>query len=244
MKKIILGLVLVLASITLSAQSTFKSGIEVGKTSAGDRVKLDSITSITATSIEFYNGATLLLPTGTVHLVDSGVYAGGYSTPSDLDAAVAPLNDTVALETIVALQADTTVLFVFLGGGANAGDTTSFTTSTIYGSFRTGPSDTTIITSINAVMVAGTTPLGTDTLGIQIYFNDSINVTTGGSVRLLNAATLGINSVTTGTVDASFANNTIYPGERVFCKSPGVVTGRKPIYFECTVYGYKRNRAY
>lgn len=174
-----------------------------------------------------------------VALSDSGT---AYITPTDLAEAIAPFEDTVALETIVTLQADTVPLFVFGGGGGNAGDTTMLTTSTIYGSYRV--IDTTIITSINAVMVAGTTPLGTDTLGIQIYFNDSINVTTGGSVRLLNSATLGINSVTTGTVDASFANNTIYPGERVFMKSPGVVTGRKPIYVEVTVYGHIVNRAY
>ncbi len=179
-------------------------------------------------------------------IADSNSHPVGYITwkylYDALAAAIAPFLDTVSLETIVTLQSDSIPQFVFLGGGGNAGDTTAFTTSTVYGSYRVH--DTTIITSINAVMIAGTTPLGTDTLGIQIYFNDSINVTTGGSVRLLNAATLGINSVTTGTVDASFANNTVYPGERVFCKSPGIVVGRKPIYFECTVYGYIVNRSY
>lgn len=206
---------------------------------AGLALKLNKADSVNYTGgyMSRYDGVTG--DAGKVAKADSGVYAGGYVTPTDLDER---LEDTVALETIITLQSDTVPQFVFLGGGGNAGDTTMFTTSTVYGSYRVH--DTTIITSINAVMIAGTTPLGTDTLGIQIYFNDSINVTTGGSVRLLNAATLGINSVTTGTVDASFANNTIYPGERVFMKSPGVVTGRKPIYVECTIYGYIQNRAY
>ena len=217
-----------LASPTFTGTVTIPTPFTIGATSVtanGTELNvLDNIPgTLTSTELGYVDGVTSAIQT-------------------QLNAITTELDDSISLETIVTLQSDSIPQFVFLGGGGNAGDTTAFTTSTVYGSYRV--KDTTIITSINAVMIAGTTPQGTDTLGIQIYFNDSINVTTGGSVRLLNAATLGINSVTTGTVDASFANNTIYPGERVFCKSPGIVVGRKPIYFECTVYGYIRNRTY
>ena len=142
-------------------------------------------------------------------------------------------------------DSDTTTLFVFgAGSGGAEADTALFTTSNIYGSFYNAGSDTLIITSLRAVMIAGTTPLGTDTLAIQVYWNDTINVTTGNSFVVLNTNPLGINSTTTGTVDSSFDNSAIPPNVWVFCKSPGVVTGRKPKALVVQLTGFKRNRSY
>jgi hypothetical protein len=130
-----------------------------------------------------------------------------------------------------------------LAGGGNDADTALFTTSTMYGSFYNKGSDSLIITELRAVMLAGATPLGTDTLSVQVYWNDTINATGVSSVSI-NTNPLGINSVTVGTVDASFNNNTIPPNVWVFCKTPGVVTGRKPEYLCVTISGYKINRRY
>jgi len=142
-------------------------------------------------------------------------------------------------------DSDTTTLFVFgAGSGGAEADTALFTASNIYGSFYNAGSDTLVVTSLRAVMIAGTTPLGTDTLSIQIYWNDTINVTTGNSFVVLNTDPLGINSTTTGTVDSSFDNSAIPPNVWVFCKSPGVVTGRKPKALIVNMTGYKRNRSY
>jgi hypothetical protein len=176
---------------------------------------MDSITK-SGTRIKFYDGATELTPN---------------------------FGDTVALEKIVTLQADTVPLFVFGAGGGNAADTACFTTSTLYGSFYNKGSDSLVITELRAVMIAGSTPLGTDTLSIQIYWNDTIN-STGVSSVSLNTNPLGINSVTVGTVDASFNNATIPPNVWVFMKTPGVVTGRKPNQVSVTLSGHKINRKY
>lgn len=161
-----------------------------------------------------------------------------------LDVIRAELNDTVLLDTeelddLVPMLADTIPLFVFGAGGGNAADTAAFTTSTLYGAFYNGGSDTLKITEFRVVMIAGSTPLGTDTLAVQVYWNDSINVTTGASVTTLNSAVLGCNSTTTGTSDTSFASSKIPPNVWVFMKSPGVVTGRKPNMVVATLMGYK-----
>ena len=65
-------------------------------------------------------------------------------------------------------DSDTIPLFIFgAGAGGLETDTALFTTSNIYGSFYNAGSDTLIITNLRAVMIAGTTPLGTDTLAIK-----------------------------------------------------------------------------
>jgi len=148
-------------------------------------------------------------------------------------------------EEIRVVDSDTTTLFVFgTGSGGLEVDTALFTTSNIYGSFFNSGSDTLIITSLRAVMIAGTTPKGTDTLAIQVYWNDTINVALGNSYTVLNTSALGINSTSIGTVDTSFDNNAIPPNRWVWCKSPGVVVGRKPKALIVNLTGYKRNRSY
>ena len=142
-------------------------------------------------------------------------------------------------------DSDTITLFVFgAGSGGAEADTALFTTSNIYGSFYNAGSDTLIITNLRAVMIAGTTQLGTDTLAIQVYWNDTLNVALGDSYTVLNTSPLGINSTTVGTTDTSFDNSAIPPNRWVWCKSPGVVTGRKPKALVVQLTGFKRNRSY
>lgn len=199
-------------------------------TVTGDTVKVD----------------TILLPDAS-----QGADIGNSSTPfnkiygDSIIANTLVISDSVALETIVSLQSDTMPQFTFNVGYGFDTDSTLFSTSGIYfsdNSFTKG-SDSTIITELRAVMIAGNTPSGTDTLAIQVYWNDTINVTGAGAIKL-NTSDLGINSITTGTIDASFNNNTIPPNVWVFLKIPGVVTGRKPEGLTVVLSGYKQNRSY
>ena len=94
-----------------------------------------------------------------------------------------------------------------------------------------------------AVLIAGTTPLGTDTLAIQVFWNDTINAVFAPTARL-NTNYLPVTSTTLGTEDTSFNTSIIPPGVWVFCKSTAGTTGRKPKALYVTLYGFKRNRSY
>lgn len=59
----------------------------------------------------------------------------------------------LALTDYAIMLNDTIQLFVFGGGGGNAGDTAVFTTSTIYGSFFNESRDTLVVTSLRVVML-------------------------------------------------------------------------------------------
>ncbi len=177
-------------------------------------------------------------------LVDSLATVGGGVAIADVRDEIADSLNVLRPD-LRTYDSDTTALFIFgAGAGGLETDTALFTTSNIYGSFFNAGSDTLIVTNLRAVMIAGTTPLGTDTLSIHVYWNDTINVTTGASVVKLNTDPLPINSVTTGTTDTSFNNSAIPPNVWVFCKSPGVVTGRKPKALIVQLTGFKRNRSY
>jgi len=133
-------------------------------------------------------------------------------------------------------KADTVLFYQFGAGAGNAGDTTSITTSSYYGSFFNKGSDTLCVTSLKCIMAHG---IGTDTLGIVVAWDDSLGGT--GAVSL-NADTLGLNSIGTGNEDVAFANPKIPPGVWVWCKSPVVVVGQKPTYFSASLSGYKIRR--
>jgi hypothetical protein len=141
----------------------------------------------------------------------------------------------------VRLLADTIPIFVFGAGGGNAWDTTAFTTTTIYSSFYNNGSDTLRVTELRCVMGHG---LGLDTLDVQIWWNDSLNIETSQAVKL-NTAALPIgrpSGTTTGTTDISFANSKIPPGVWVWCKTPYVPAAslkRKPVYLNAQISGYK-----
>jgi hypothetical protein len=131
------------------------------------------------------------------------------------------------------LKSDVAPIFVFGAGGGNATDTAAFTTSTYYGSFFNKGTDTIVVTSLNCVMGHG---IGTDTLEIQVSWDDSLGGT--GAVNL-NTAALPINSIGPGTEDTSFDNAKIPPNVWVWAKTTVVVAGRKPTYLATTLSGYR-----
>ncbi len=130
------------------------------------------------------------------------------------------------------LQRDTIALASFGAGGSNAGDTTSFTTSTIYGSFYNDGSDTLVITSIRAVL-QGSSP----SLVPTVYYNDSINVT-AGATKLVNSPSALTNTAV--GVSSTPDNKKIPPGVWVWVKTETVTT--KPTYFSLTLIGYKKRK--
>mgnify|MGYP007112120343 FL=1 len=123
-------------------------------------------------------------------------------------------------------------IFVFGGGGGNAGDTTSFTTSTIYGAFFNEGKDTLAVTSLRVIMLGD----ATDTLSVDILWDVNLN---DGTPTELNSDPFPVNSLTTGDEDTSFAAYKIPPDNWVWCKTPGVVSGRKPTYFIAQINGYR-----
>ena len=157
-----------------------------------------------------------------------------------INRAIVALNsllaDTISGATLYPELADTIPLFVFGGGGGNDGDTTAITTNTLYGAFRNTGSDTLAITELRVVMEAGTTPLGTDTVSVHVSWDVNLKDATP---TLLNTDPLGCNSITGGTIDASFNNAKIPPGVWVWATTPGVVTGRKPSMVIMQISGYK-----
>jgi len=242
----------VFTSITIPSPFTLGS---TSVTSSGDELNvLDGIPgTLTATELGYSDGVTssiqqqlndtILIETFTPLLADSNIVSpNGYITLNYL-------NDTLAnytggggggsSNTVFVQLSDTVPLFEFGGGGGNNSDTVFIVTTSVYGAFYNKSSDTLKITELRANMIAGATPLGTDTLAIQVYWNDTLNVALGNSYTKLNTADLGINSTTTGTVDASFNNDEIPPSVWVWCKTPGVVLGRKPNMFTATLSGYK-----
>jgi hypothetical protein len=137
------------------------------------------------------------------------------------------------LSDYVPLLVDTIPLFVFGGGGGNTGDTTVFTTSTIYGAFFNAGSDTLVVTELRACM----TPVdGSDTLDVDILWDVNLN---DASPTKLNTIPLPVNSSTTGTVDTVFDDAKIPPGVWVWCETPAVIVGRKPTLLIVQLSGYK-----
>jgi hypothetical protein len=135
------------------------------------------------------------------------------------------------------MKADTSAIFAFGGGGGNAGDTTAFTTSTIYGSFFNKGTDTLYVTSLYCVMRHG---IGLDTIDVQVLWDDTLGT---ANATKLNTAAFPVNSVggiLNGVEDASFANSKIPPGNWVWCTTPtGITAGRKPTYLSATISGYR-----
>jgi len=127
--------------------------------------------------------------------------------------------------------ADTSALFAFGGGGANAGDTASFTPSTVYGSFFNSLNDTLVITRMQ-IGLQGTSPNVT----IKVYWNDSLNVTAGATSLTVSGSTA--TNIYTGTTVTTFTNYKIPPNVWVWCMTT-VVTA-KPTYMTATLIGYKK----
>lgn len=133
-----------------------------------------------------------------------------------------PINQTWYLK-------DTLPIATFTVGSGSAGDTASFSTSMIAGSFYNDGSDTLFITSYR-VAVQGTSASVTP----DVWFNDSLNVTAGGT-KLVNSPS-AITNTTTGT-SVTPNTNKIPQGNWVFVKFGTVTT--KPTYFTLTLFGYR-----
>jgi hypothetical protein len=243
MKKLlfILGFILPLA---LYGQNTFKypvnanGGLRVG---GADHSLIDSA-KVVNSHFSLWRGST---PYYGISDTTGLEYIDGLTSDAQdqLDALSADIDtletDTVdiddvalALTDYAIMLNDTIQLFVFGGGGGNAGDTAVFTTSTIYGSFFNESRDTLVITALRCVMLHG---IGTDTLSVDIFWDANLNDATPTK---LNAAPFPCTSITTGDEDTSFAETKIPPDVWVWCETPGVVAGRKPTYFNAQISGY------
>ncbi len=185
-----------------------------------------------------HDTATMLTPY--INRVDTASMLTPYINRTDTAAMLAPY---FTESEIRKADSDTIPIFVFgAGSGGLESDTALFTATNIYGAFY-NDKDTIIATSLRAVLIAGTTPLGTDTLAIQVFWNDTINAVFAPTARL-NTNYLPVTSTTLGTEDTSFNTSIIPPGVWVFCKSTAGTTGRKPKALYVTLYGFKRNRSY
>ena len=136
-------------------------------------------------------------------------------------------NNTVQLADEAVMLVDVKPLFVFGAGGGNAGDTTAFTTSTIYGAFYNSSADTLVVTNLRAVL-AGTSPSVT----LDVMWHATLS---SGSAVHLNTSLPTITSTTTGDEDTSFANTKIPPGVWVWATTPTVTT--KPTFMVATLSG-------
>jgi len=160
------------------------------------------------------------------------------ATQHDLATAVAPLEDTVALETIITLQADTVPLFVFGLGSGIATDTAVFQTNANCGTFFNKGSDTLVITDLHGIIMTGS---GTSTVSVQLWWNDTLSTTVAAK---LNTSALAITSTTVRTVDASFLANEIPPNMWVWMTAPTISVGNRPKFLSVTISGHKKNRKY
>jgi hypothetical protein len=258
MKKLIL-LIAFLLPVLLYGQNTFKYRVDAngGLTIGGAaKTEIDSA-KVVGTHFAVWDGAanyfaisdtalfaklagptftgTVVLPAttsiGTVDNTEISYVNGVTSAIQTQFGAKMDTGNNVAIEDDVVMLLDTTQLFVFGAGGGNAGDTSVFTTSTIYGSFFNESRDTLMITSLRVVMLGD----ATDTLSVDILWDANLN---DGTPTELNTNPFPVNSITSGDEDTSFANQKIPPDVWVWCETPGVTAGKKPTYFNAQISGY------
>lgn len=129
--------------------------------------------------------------------------------------------------------ADTIPLVTFGAGAGLAADTALFNNNALIGCFYNEGSDTLVITQLMGVMKEGT---GTETISVQISWHATF---LSGSATNLNSSALAITSLTTGTVDASFANSKIPPNVFVWGILSGASANNKPTFLSVTLSGYK-----
>jgi hypothetical protein len=127
---------------------------------------------------------------------------------------------------------DTIPLATFTVGSAAAGDTAAFTTSTLAGSFYLDGTDTFFVTSYR-VALQGTSPSITP----EVWFNDSLNVTAGGT-RLATGSAITNTDIGTSVTPTT---NKIPQGNWVFVRFSAVAT--RPTYFTLTLFGYRIRKA-
>lgn len=237
MKKLIL-LIAFLLPVLLYGQYSLKyrvdayGGLTIGGTyNTSQNDEIDSIKVVGDNVVVYVAGTAYYALPDTTYLLPSDTT----SLSSRIDAIVLDVDtlqtDTINIEDVAIMLNDTVQLFVFGGGGGNAGDTAVFTTSTIYGSFFNESRDTLMVTSLRVVMLGD----ATDTLSVDILWDVNLN---DGTPTELNANPLPVNSITSGDEDTSFGNQKIPPDVWVWCETPGVTAGKKPTYFNAQISGY------
>jgi len=218
------------------------SGINLGAYTAGDILWLDSVPG----------GFTNVKPVAPLHGVFVGVVERAnvgngliyvkpqngqeldelhnvkITSPKSGDAITYTASSDIWENRQVVLKQDTIPLAVFNVGSAAASDTAAFSTSTLAGSFYLDGTDTMFVTSYR-VALQGTSASITP----EVWFNDSLNVTAGGTRIATGSA---ITNLTTGT-SVTATTNKIPPGNFVFVRFSAVTT--KPTYFTLTLFGYR-----
>ena len=218
------------------------SGINLGAYSPGDILWLDSVAG----------GFTKTKPVAPYHSVFVGVVeranAGNgliyvkpqngveldelhnvkITSPKSGDAITYTASSDIWENKQVVLKQDTIPLAVFNVGSAAAGDTAAFSTSTLAGSFYLDGTDTMFVTSYRVALQGTSASITPD-----VWFNDSLNVTAGGTRLATGSA---ITNLTTGT-SVTPTTNKIPPGNFVFVRFSAVTT--KPTYFTLTLFGYR-----
>jgi len=169
--------------------------------------------TLTATYVLKVRGSTVNVLKTNTFTAGQPVFAGG------LDSLYTP-------------SAPVEEFFTFGFGVGNSTDTVAVSDSSDYGSFYNF-TDTLQVMFVRAVMMHG---IGVDTLTIQIAWDDSLH---GSGAVNLNTTALPINSIGVGVLDAAFDNAKIPPGRWVWCKSPGVVAGRKPTALRVELAGVR-----
>lgn len=126
---------------------------------------------------------------------------------------------------------ESNTIATFGAGGGNDADTTSFNTTTIYGSFFNNGTDSLVITRFQAVL-QGSSP----SITYKVFYNDSLNVE-AGATALVTAGT-AVNNIYAGSKVEVFDNNKIPPNVWVWVKTSTVTT--KPTYFSLSLIGYRK----
>jgi hypothetical protein len=242
-------------NMSLGSNSLLMTG-SLGSTGAGKLLK-GWMTDLEITNLPTINGGTLATA---LNLSDYLLAADTTYMHTRLDSTINVLKDTIPISTVLDINlntdsvadlsevrlrqayADSRSVMTFGAGGGNAGDTTVFTTSTIYGSPYWGGTKSFHVDTMLVSMVHG---LGLDTLDVQISFSDTLKAVVPTK---LNTAALpigraaGVNkALTVGQVDAAFDNAVIPPGKIVYCTTPYVPAAalkRKPTYLSVTLIGH------
>ncbi|MFA5151447.1 MAG: hypothetical protein WC554_02690 [Clostridia bacterium] len=150
-----------------------------------------------------------------------------------IDSLWQEVNDTIPGSTLYNQLNDTIPLTAFTLGRGLSADTALFDNNVIAGKFYNEGSDTLVVSQLIGILDEGT---GTETISAQISWHATYK---SGSATSLNAAALEITSITTGTIDASFANNKIPPNVWVWCILSGTSAGNRPAGMTVQLSGYK-----
>lgn len=133
-------------------------------------------------------------------------------------------------------DSDTGPLFVFGTGSGHIADTALFNNGRLAGSFYNSGQDTLYVTEVRGVLVEGT---GTETITVNISWD--VNMRDATPTNMFGTG-FTVTSMTTGSVNTSFSNNMIPPGQWVWCTLSGASPNNKPTMLILTMTGYKRNR--